>query len=192
MGPFLAGFLVDGDVELSWEPSEDNEEDLGSYCIYRGASSGFPLDADHVIGETMDIGFIDLDPGPGSLFYRITARDVNGNEGEASNEVNVSISTSSQNSLPNLLRMSSYPNPFNPICTISFTLPTSDYVTLAVFTASGREVIRLIDNEPFGRGTHSVNWTGQSESKPTAPSGIYFVRITSKETTESVKVNLIK
>ena len=38
-----------------------------------------------------------------------------------------------------------YPNPFNPVTTLSFTLPTESEVALSIYNLQGREVTTLID-----------------------------------------------
>ncbi len=64
----------------------------------------------------------------------------------------------------------SYPNPFNPATTLGYNVPESAHVSLVVFDAAGREVIRLLDGakEP---GRYEVIFDATA-----LPSGIYFAR----------------
>jgi hypothetical protein len=79
-----------------------------------------------------------------------------------------------------------YPNPFNPVTTITYTLQESTYVNLTVYDRLGREVTNLVDENQTA-GTHSVEFNGSS-----LPSGIYFYRIKTSEKTEVKKMILAK
>ncbi len=64
-----------------------------------------------------------------------------------------------------------YPNPFNPITTIEYYIPSVGNVELAIYNLRGREVIKLVDtySEP---GHHSTTWSAENQ-----PSGMYFYRL---------------
>ena len=79
-----------------------------------------------------------------------------------------------------------FPNPFNPITNIEFTLPTSGLVTLRVYDLMGDEVETLVDQR-LNRGTHSVMWNGGN-----LPSGVYFIRMVNGRFTQTQKALLIK
>ena len=65
-----------------------------------------------------------------------------------------------------------YPNPFNPITTIRFTLPRETEVSLVITDALGREVNRAVGREQLAVGTHSVRFDASG-----LPSGVYFYRL---------------
>ena len=79
-----------------------------------------------------------------------------------------------------------FPNPFNPITTITYILRESTFVNLTVYDRLGREVKNLVA-ENQSAGTHSVEFDGSS-----LPSGIYFYRIKTNENTEVKKMILAK
>ncbi|MBL7047527.1 MAG: C10 family peptidase [Candidatus Marinimicrobia bacterium] len=79
-----------------------------------------------------------------------------------------------------------YPNPFNPITTISYELPVETDVSLIVYDLMGREVTVLEDCR-LSIGYHSVAWDATGHS-----SGIYFVKLVTPEYTETQKVMLLK
>ena len=64
-----------------------------------------------------------------------------------------------------------YPNPFNPITTIAFTLTDQAHVALRVYDMLGREVARLLEGER-GAGHHEVRWEASQYA-----SGLYFYRL---------------
>jgi aminopeptidase N len=64
-----------------------------------------------------------------------------------------------------------FPNPFNPVTTISYELPAAVHVRLAVFSLVGEEVAVLVDaNQTAGR--KSVVWNGGGHA-----SGVYLYRL---------------
>ncbi|MBM3263234.1 MAG: T9SS type A sorting domain-containing protein [candidate division Zixibacteria bacterium] len=71
------------------------------------------------------------------------------------------------------------PNPFNPVTTISFTLPQPAHVWLAVYDLWGQEIVRLIDAyRPAGE--HSVVWNGRNTQGALIGSGLYLYRFMTK------------
>lgn len=64
-----------------------------------------------------------------------------------------------------------YPNPFNPSTNISYSIPTSDFVSLKVYDVLGKE-IKTLRNELQQAGTYSIHFDKRELS-----SGIYFYRL---------------
>lgn len=84
-----------------------------------------------------------------------------------------------------------YPNPFNPMTTIAFTLPADQRITLAVFDLRGRCVATLIDGElPAGR--HEAVWRGRDDRGREVGSGTYVYRLTADGRTLTDKMLLLK
>jgi lysophospholipase L1-like esterase len=63
-----------------------------------------------------------------------------------------------------------FPNPFNPVTTIRFTLAFRSLVRIEVFDQLGRMVAELLKAE-LNAGSHAVRWNAD------ASSGVYFVRM---------------
>ena len=79
-----------------------------------------------------------------------------------------------------------YPNPFNPTTVMSYELPVTCSVKLAVYDMLGREMAVLVNEEkPAGR--HTVTW----ESR-TMASGLYFYRLQAGAFVETKKLVLAK
>ncbi|KPK95574.1 hypothetical protein AMJ80_04825 [bacterium SM23_31] len=92
-----------------------------------------------------------------------------------------------ENTIPeNFKLMYNYPNPFNPVTTISFQIPEASKVTLVVYDILGREVTRLIDGN-LHAGYHSATWNAS-----TAASGIYIYRLQAGEFSNTKRMLLIK
>jgi hypothetical protein len=79
-----------------------------------------------------------------------------------------------------------YPNPFNPSTTISFTLATSDHVTLAVYDLTGRHVATLVDGMRTA-GSHEVTFSAGN-----LPSGVYIYRLQSSDRSFARVLTLLK
>jgi len=92
-----------------------------------------------------------------------------------------------ENRVPTIdVSLSSYPNPFNPRTTISFSLPESALVELAIFDIRGRRVIKK-NSEYLREGKHTWIWDANENA-----SGIYFVRLNAGRETVVKKVVLLK
>lgn len=79
-----------------------------------------------------------------------------------------------------------YPNPFNAVTTVSFTLPRSGFAALALFDLAGREVARLAEGE-LGAGQHVFTVDASDLS-----AGVYILRLEAGARTASRKVALVK
>jgi hypothetical protein len=85
-----------------------------------------------------------------------------------------------------LALIEAYPNPFNPVTTLSYQLPDAGFVHLNVFDVHGRLVAVLVDG--YGdAGSHQVVFDAKDLS-----SGIYFYRLETSKTIASGKMLLLK
>jgi hypothetical protein len=82
--------------------------------------------------------------------------------------------------------LSNFPNPFNPETVISFAIPSTSNVKLAIYDILGREVIVLV-NEMMDEGRHDIHFDGSKLS-----SGVYIYRLTTKDFTASRKMMVVK
>ncbi len=79
-----------------------------------------------------------------------------------------------------------YPNPFNPETTISFQLPTSSYVKLAIYNLSGQLIETLVDGYHTA-GEYNVKWQPGGLAN-----GIYLYRLKADNYIETRKLILQK
>jgi len=70
----------------------------------------------------------------------------------------------------------SYPNPFNPVCTIRYDISSACWTSLKVFDVKGSVVRTLVDGrrEP---GVYSEALDGKADDGTASPSGVYFYSI---------------
>lgn len=92
-----------------------------------------------------------------------------------------------ESSAPEQFRLLSvYPNPFNPVTTVQYTVPSSGRVTLIVYDILGRKVETLVDGNRSA-GEYSVRWDAKGMS-----SGVYFCRLRAGARNETIKMLLIR
>jgi hypothetical protein len=84
-----------------------------------------------------------------------------------------------------------YPNPFNPLTTVAFSLPRAQQVRLCVYGLNGIHVNTLV-NEVREAGTHSVTWDGTDDNGRAVASGTYIYRLEAGEDVESRRMALIR
>jgi hypothetical protein len=84
----------------------------------------------------------------------------------------------------NLLQ--NYPNPFNPTTTITFSVPQSGKVRLAVYNLIGQEIAVLV-NDVVSEGLHHVELNASSLS-----SGVYLYKLQQDNSVSIKKMTLLK
>jgi len=84
-----------------------------------------------------------------------------------------------------------YPNPFNNTTSISYYLPNDGYITLEIYDYLGKKIFTLADGN-FGAGKHTEYWNGTDNNGIAVPSGIYFIKLKSEQTTITGKMLLLK
>ena len=95
-------------------------------------------------------------------------------------------------SLPRVLALEgNYPNPFNPMTQIRFSLPSDQRVELAVYDLRGQKVATLV-SDALRAGRHEVTWQGQDDSGRQVSSGTYVYRLTTDGHTLASKMLLLK
>ena len=84
-----------------------------------------------------------------------------------------------------------FPNPFNPATKISFAVPRTGEVELAVYDIGGRRVATLVRGSlPAGR--HEVTWQGRNDQGGVVASGVYFARLVYDGEVQTTKMTLAK
>ncbi len=71
-----------------------------------------------------------------------------------------------------------YPNPFNPITNIAYSIKDAGNVTIEVYNLKG-QLIRTLVNEVKTTGDHTVIWDGTDNSNKSVSSGVYFYKMVS-------------
>lgn len=188
---------------IQWTPP--NDPDINHYKIYRKKynEGSFTL-----VGSTSGTSFIDYnvtvqyDFMEDDIFYYVKTVDNNGNLSSESNYVNVLDIWASRNIINNAsienknivskehtlydLNISNYPNPFNPVTTISFTIPEESSVLIEVFNILGQKLETIFDGKVLP-GKHNAIWDGSKYS-----SGLYIITLQTNSAARTLKVMLAK
>ena len=85
-----------------------------------------------------------------------------------------------------------FPNPFNPVTTISFSLTAPGPVRLSVYDVSGRLVRTLVDEGEVTAGDHEAIWNGQDQSGRAAAAGVYFYNLETEGYSRTRRMTMVK
>ncbi len=97
--------------------------------------------------------------------------------------------TSVEDNIPipqQFLLSQNYPNPFNSSTNIKYHLPKASRVGLDIYNLLGQHIKSLVDDYQ-NAGNHEVNWNAS-----TSASGVYFVKLSIDNHSESRKMLLLK
>ena len=89
---------------------------------------------------------------------------------------------SAGSSLDNFSLNQNYPNPFNPVTVISYFLPQSGHVNLAVYNIYGQRVAVLVDQQETA-GYKRISWDGKDSKGLDVSNGIYLYKLQTCEHT---------
>ena len=93
---------------------------------------------------------------------------------------------------PDKLRIyNAYPNPFNPVTSLSYDLPYNSVVKITVHDMMGRVVKRLV-NDSQTAGFKSVQWNATNDKNEPVSAGLYLYTIQAGEFRQTKKMVLLK
>jgi hypothetical protein len=124
--------------------------------------------------------YSDANISSGTYAYRLKQIDNSGTF-KYSNEAEVTIS------VPKVLTLANYPNPFNPTTTLSFTLAQDGFTTLKIYNVLGKEVATLVNGEMKAGITNTVAFDASKLA-----SGVYFSRLENNGSAQIKKLVLMK
>ncbi len=84
-----------------------------------------------------------------------------------------------------------FPNPFNPLTGIEFTVPSKSRVNIRIYNILGKKIITLTD-EIYEAGVHSVTWDGTDAFGNKVSSGIYLYKMNAGNFSSTKKMILVK
>jgi len=139
-------------------------------------------------GPTLEL----INPTLDNLLSESWAASIDNGTPGAQNSTYDNLSSDLKSIIPEKIHLyPSYPNPFNPITTISFDIPntlaeTMNASSLHVFNIKGQRVETLI-NETMKPGKHNIQWHPKNIS-----SGVYFLQFKYGEEVITQKITFMK
>ena len=96
------------------------------------------------------------------------------------------------NSLPSEFSITqNFPNPFNPVTSITFDVAEMDEISLMVYDLTGKEVITLVSGS-YTPGTYNVEWNAVNNVGDGIVSGMYIYRYINSEKAITRKMLYLK
>jgi hypothetical protein len=87
-----------------------------------------------------------------------------------------------------------YPNPFNPVTNIQYTVGRGQAfvrTTLRIYNIRG-QLVRTLMDEPEQAGTYEVTWDGRDQNGDEVSSGVYLYRLRAGDFSEAKKMVLMR
>ena len=84
-----------------------------------------------------------------------------------------------------------FPNPFNPTTRINYLLNKSSKIELSIFNIKGNKIFKLYEGYKSA-GEHSLTWNGIDSNQKAVPSGVYFLKMKTKNNSKIRKMILTK
>ena len=81
---------------------------------------------------------------------------------------------------------SAYPNPFNPVTSIGYSLGYAGNLSLSVYNLNG-QLVEILVSGVKDAGSYTVNWDASHQ-----PSGMYFIRMEAGNKVQNRKLMLVK
>lgn len=201
LSSFTAVVTSENFVALHW--TTQSETNAQGYYIYRNTfnelNSAYRIPA--LIGATntsqeANYTFIDEEVLPNNTYYYwLQNLDMDGSF-EFHGPINVTILQGDGGDTPPVIPaktelLAAYPNPFNPVTHLRYSLKTPGFVTIDVYNNRG-QLIRSFSNDHPAAGYYQMTWDGKDMNGRSVSSGIYYYRMTSGKYTSSKKVVLLK
>jgi photosystem II stability/assembly factor-like uncharacterized protein len=97
------------------------------------------------------------------------------------------ITQNPSNNIPNDFELfQNYPNPFNPVTQIKFSLSRDEFISLKIYSSSGKEIRTLLESRQDA-GPHTITFDAAD-----IPSGIYFYTMKTSNYSRTLKMILLK
>ncbi|MCP4724089.1 MAG: T9SS type A sorting domain-containing protein [bacterium] len=166
-----------------------------SYNVYRDTEAGWELWEEDVTSTTWTDQLITIsdpsEPEALEVFYCVSTVNQYDTESSKSDDVSTWGEGFFKDSQGKIIAEKfglspNFPNPFNPVTSIRFSLPRAAKVTLIVYNLLGQEVSRLVDRN-ITAGFHTVKWDASRVT-----SGTYIYKIVAGEFTAVKKMVVIK
>lgn len=175
------GMQFAGGNNLTW--SLNHSEPGVTFDVLRSDSkNGFFIQLN---GNPIDgCSYMDSSAEPGKIYYYKIR--INTIEGSIMSDV-YCVGSSPQE----YMLLSNYPNPFNAVTEITYSIPVESHVKLELFNTLGQKVKTLYSGVKTS-GVYTEEWNGTSDSGYALSSGQYFYRLTASPVNGGEGFNCVK
>lgn len=200
LSSFTATLSAQNLVSLMW--ITQSETGVSGYYIYRGIDTNAstaqivsPLITATNTSTTQSYVYVDSEIfETGTYYYWLQNVDIDGTT-DFHGPIRLDYVAGQNNGTPNIPVVTElknvYPNPFNPIAFISYSLAENNPVAIKIYNNRG-QLVRVLDNAPATAGNHRIEWNGMDNSGIACSTGLYLVRMTAGNKTFTQKVVLVK
>jgi hypothetical protein len=84
-----------------------------------------------------------------------------------------------------------FPNPFNPVTTLRYTVPEQELVNISVYDMRGNLVKKMV-NTSQSPGIKTVRWDATDSQGNTVSAGVYLYKIQAGTFSQTKKMILLK
>lgn len=183
---FAAEFEPSG-TRLRWQANA--EPDLAGYRVYRGVTPDFATGPGSFVAAVAIPGFTAT---AGAFYYKVTARDVHGNEGAPAVAAPPgTVDVTPAGAAGPLALAAPGPNPARARATLAFVLPAPGPARLALFDVAGRRVRTLHDGW-LAAGSHALGAELRDDAGAPLAAGLYFVRLESAHEVRSRRLVVVR
>ena len=128
-----------------------------------------------------------------TVYYWVSAQDVEGNISNTNKQSYLVGTLATDNDvIPNDFGLhGNYPNPFNPVTNIIYSMDIASDVTINIHNIQGQLVKNLFIGN-VNPGQHTISWNGTDRFAQSLPSGIYIYSIKSSRKILTGKMMLLK
>ncbi len=184
----LDGSWDDWDYTLTWTaPASD--QSIDHYAIYRS----------HNEGEYMLVGTSDNEEYEDELeehglynYFVVVEYDAGYSENSNEHIFNTATDLEEDVNTPHVTALyGNYPNPFNPVTNISFSLAKDQNVKINIYNIRG-QLVRNLTNEVHKAGRNTIQWDGMDNDNKGCSTGLYMYRFETKGMNTVKKAMLLK
>jgi hypothetical protein len=179
---FFATISNQNKVNLNWV--SQTETDLIGYYVMRGTDNDLsnarvisPLINATNTSQPKAYMYTDNELNmSGTYYYWLQYNNMDGTIGfNGPIEVKYEVNSGSSGDIPLVTSLDNvYPNPFNPIAYIPYTLESKSEVKINIYNTRG-QVVKTFDLGSQEKGHHRITWDGRDNDGNLSGNGIYYI-----------------
>jgi hypothetical protein len=200
LSSFTTVLMVDNLVRITW--ITQSETDLQGYYLFRGNTPSLnqAVCINSMINATNSTNqseyyYVDNEADPGNTwYYWLQSVNLDGSF-IFHGPVSVFISNGESEEIPGIPVATElhpvYPNPFNPVAYVGYSVAARAQVKVQIFNARG-QIVRSYDEGFREIGNYRIIWNGKDNGGSDLPTGMYLIRLTAGNEVCTQKAMLAK